>query len=291
MQIVSYRTDAGPSWGIVAEGGIIDMARRLPEYPTVLALLEADGLAAARTAAERVVAEGAAADFALETVTLLPPVTAPQKILCIGVNYANRNAEYRDGTKDPDYPSIFVRFPPSFVGHETPVERPPESEQLDYEGEIVLVIGKGGRRISEETALGHIAGLTLANEGTIRDWVRHAKFNVTQGKNFDRSASIGPWMVTADQIDFTKPLHLTTRINGEIRQDDTTASMMFSFARLIAYITTFTTLKPGDLILSGTPTGAGARFDPPRWLVPGDVIEVSVAEIGTLRNGVIDEPR
>src|SRR6185436_8733392 len=160
------------------------------------------------------------------------------------------------------------------------------SEQLDYEGEIVLVIGRGGRRIARAEALGHVAGLTLANEGTVRDWVRHGKFNVTQGKNFDASGSMGPWLVSAAEIDFDRPLHLTTRVNGEVRQDDTTASMMFDFAALIEYISTFTTLTAGDLILTGTPTGAGARFDPPRWLKPGDVVEVSVAEIGTLSNRV-----
>jgi len=286
MKIVSFEHGGRASWGVVAGEGIVDMAGRLPACPTVKALLEAGALDETRRALD-----GASADVALSDVTLLPPVTAPEKILCIGVNYANRNAEYRDGSDEPSYPSMFVRFPGSFVGHGTPIERPPVSDQLDYEGEIVLVIGKGGRRIAPEDALAHVAGATLANEGTIRDWVRHAKFNVTQGKNFDRSGAIGPWMVTADEIDLARPLHLTTTVNGEVRQDDTTGSMMFSFARLIAYITTFATLKPGDLILTGTPTGAGARFDPPRWLVPGDVVEVSVPEIGTLRNAVIDEPR
>ena len=137
-------------------------------------------------------------------------------------------------------------------------------------------------------ALDHIAAVTLCNEGTIRDWVRHAKFNVTQGKNFDRSGSIGPWMVTADEIEYGKPMHLTTMVNGEVRQDDTTANMIFDFGFLLSYITIFTTLKPGDMIVSGTPTGAGARFNPPKWLKPGDVIEVRVPEIGTLRNSVAD---
>jgi 2-keto-4-pentenoate hydratase/2-oxohepta-3-ene-1,7-dioic acid hydratase in catechol pathway len=286
MRIVSYIVDGKPSWGALVDDGIVDLRKRLPDHPTVRALLEADALMEAR----RMRAD-ARAEIALGEVTLLPPVPAPEKILCIGVNYANRNAEYRDGSQEPGNPSIFVRFPPSFVGHGAPIERPAVSDQLDYEGEIVLVIGKGGRRIPAEAALSHVAGVTLANEGTIRDWVRHAKFNVTQGKNFDRSGSIGPWMVTTDEIDLSRPLHLTTRVNGEVRQDDTTDSMMFGFSRLIGYITEFTTLKPGDLILTGTPTGAGARFDPPRWLKPGDVVEVTVPEIGTLANAVIDEPR
>jgi 5-carboxymethyl-2-hydroxymuconate isomerase len=233
--------------------------------------------------------DGQPADLALADVALLPPIDFPEKIICIGVNFANRNEEYRDGQTAPPHPSIFIRFPDTLVGHEADVVRPPESEQLDYEGEIVLVIGKAGRRVPRAAALDMVAGLTLANEGTIRDWLRHSKFNVTQGKNFDRSGSLGPWMVTADAIDLGAPLHLTTKVNGELRQDDTTANMIFGFADLIAYITTFAGLKPGDLILTGTPTGAGARFDPPKWLVPGDVVEVEVPQIGVLRNRVAAE--
>ena len=164
-------------------------------------------------------------------MTLLPPVLAPEKILCIGVNYANRNAEYKDGSEQPKYPSMFFRTPGSLVGHGQPIVRPKASPQLDYEGEICLVIGKEGRHIAKERAMEHVAGYTLCNEGTIRDWVRHAKFNVTQGKNFDASGSIGPWFVTADEIDPAKPLHLTTKVNGEMRQDDTTANLIFSFRR------------------------------------------------------------
>jgi 2-keto-4-pentenoate hydratase/2-oxohepta-3-ene-1,7-dioic acid hydratase in catechol pathway len=129
----------------------------------------------------------------------------------------------------------------------------------------------------------------LCNEGTVRDWLRHAKFNVTQGKNFDKSGAMGPWLVTADEIDLKKPLHLQTRVNGEVRQDDTTDNMIFGFDFLVSYLSTFATLRPGDLIISGTPTGAGARFDPPKWLKPGDVVEVEVPEIGLLRNTVVDE--
>ena len=188
----------------------------------------------------------------------------PEKILCIGVNYANRNEEYKDGSELPKYPSMFFRTPGSFVGSGEPLIRPSVTQQFDYEGEIALVIGKEGRRIAKESAHEHIAGYTLCNEGTSRDWMRHAKFNVTQGKNFDATGSLGPWMVTADEIDPAKPLHLTTKVNGETRQDDTTANLIFTFADLLAYITIFTTLKPGDIIVTGTPVGAGARFDPPK---------------------------
>jgi len=227
----------------------------------------------------------------LESVRLLPPITNPEKILCIGVNYANRNAEYKDGSEAPTKPSVFIRFPDSLTGHDQPLIRPPESDQLDYEGEIVVVIGKGGRRIKREDAFGHIAGLTIMNEGTIRDWVRHAKFNVTQGKNFVHSGSIGPWLVSADE--FTEAgledMRVTTRVNGETRQNDTTASMMFPICFIIEYLSTFCELKPGDVIATGTPNGAGARFDPPIFLKPGDVVEVEVEGVGTLVNGVEDE--
>ena len=184
---------------------------------------------------------------------------------------------------------MFVRFPSSFTGHDQSLIRPPESPQLDYEGEIVAVIGTGGRRITRADARHHIAGLTLGNEGTIRDWVRHAKFNVTQGKNWDSSGSIGPWMTTLDEIGEFENLHLTTHVNGELRQDDTPTTMAYPIEFQIEYLSTFCTLEPGDIIFTGTPTGAGARFDPPRFLEPGDVVEVSVPELGTLRNGIADE--
>jgi 2-keto-4-pentenoate hydratase/2-oxohepta-3-ene-1,7-dioic acid hydratase in catechol pathway len=161
------------------------------------------------------------------------------------------------------------------------------SEQLDYEGEVALVIGHEGRHVPRERALEHVAGVTLCNEGTVRDWLRHGKFNVTQGKNFDASGSIGPWIDT--DVDLGMPLHLTVKVNGEVTQDDTTASMIFGFADLIAYVTTFMTIRPGDVLVTGTPVKQGPRTEPPRWLVPGDVVEVAVPEIGTLRNQVVDE--
>ena len=166
---------------------------------------------------------------------------------------------------------MFMRTPRSFVGHGTPLVRPRASAQLDYEGEVVLIIGKAGRHIPESAALDHIAAVTLCNEGTIRDWVRHAKFNVTQGKNFDSTGSLGPWLVPYTDEAQIADIRLTTRVNGELRQDDRTSRLIFGFRYLINYISTFTTLMPGDVIVTGTPTGAGARFDPPRYLMPGDV--------------------
>lgn len=218
-----------------------------------------------------------------------PPLALHGNIFCIGVNYGDRNAEYKDGSDQPKYPSVFMRTPGSLVGDGETILRPPESEQLDYEGEIVLVIGKRGRRIPRESALAHIGGLTCGNEGSVRDWMRHGKFNVTQGKNFERSGSIGPSLVTVDEFKRFDDLRVTTRVNGEVRQDDTTTNLIFSFDYLIAYISTFAELAPGDMIFTGTPTGAGARFDPPRFLRAGDVVEVEVGGVGVLRNTVADE--
>ena len=254
------------------------------EYPTLREAVAAGALTKLAEAAAR-----RSPDHALDAITWLPPIPAPEKIICIGVNYPDRNAEYKDGQDAPKYPSMFMRTPRSFVGHETPLVRPRASAQLDYEGEVVLIIGKAGRHIAESAALDHIAAVTLCNEGTIRDWVRHAKFNVTQGKNFDSTGSLGPWLVPYTDESQIADIRLTTRVNGETRQDDRTGRLIFGFRYLINYISTFTTLVPGDVIVTGTPTGAGARFDPPRYLKPGDVIEVEADHIGLLRNGVIDE--
>ena len=237
--------------------------------------------------AELYAADGAS--VALADVTLTAPLPSPGKIICVGVNFPDRNAEYKDGQSAPANPSLFIRFPGSFVGHGDDLRRPPESEQLDYEGEIAIVIGSGGRRISAANAWDHIAAVTLCNEGTIRDWVRHAKFNVTQGKNFEKSAAMGPGLLAFTGPDMLADIELTTRVNGEIRQQDRTSRMIFSFTDIIAYVSTFTPLKPGDVLVCGTPTGAGARFDPPKWLKPGDIVEISADGLGTLSNGVRDE--
>jgi len=271
-------------YGAITAKGVVDLSARYGRWPTLREVIEAGALV---ELAEE--AEGLAADFAVEDIAYEIPIPSPEKIVCVGVNYPDRNEEYKDGQAAPSNPSLFIRFPRSFVGHGASLVRPPESPQLDYEGEIVIVIGKGGRRIAEANALGHIAALSLCNEGTIRDWVRHAKFNVTQGKNFDRTGSIGPWLVPFTDEAQIADIALTTRVNGEVRQQDRTGRMIFSFAKIINYISTFTTLVPGDIIVTGTPTGAGARFEPPIWLKPGDVIEIEADGIGLLRNGVVDE--
>lgn len=284
-RIAAFRANGADRYGVVAEAGIVDLT---PEYGArfkgLKEVIEAGAL-------EELIAsaEGRAPSFNEAEVEFLIPIANPEKLICIGVNFPDRNAEYKDGQEAPPYPSMFIRFPRSFTGHGQNLVRPPESPQLDYEGEITIVIGKVGRRIPREKAYEHIAALTLCNEGTIRDWVRHAKFNVTQGKNWDASGAIGPWLVpfrSADQLD---DIALTTRVNGELRQQDRTSRMMFDFRYIVTYVSTFCTLVPGDVIVCGTPTGAGARFDPPIWLKPGDVIEVEAEGIGTLRNGVEDE--
>jgi 2-keto-4-pentenoate hydratase/2-oxohepta-3-ene-1,7-dioic acid hydratase in catechol pathway len=284
-KLCTFLADRKIRYGLVRPGGVVDLSSRLGDRWRGLKEAITDA------ALDQLVAAGASSpiDFQDGEFRFLPPIDAPEKIICVGVNYPDRNEEYKDGQAALSNPSLFIRFPRSFVGHETPLIRPKASHQLDYEGEIVFVVGKQGRHIPEPEALGHIAALSIANEGTIRDWVRHAKFNVTQGKNFDSTGSIGPWIVPYASEDQLADIRLTTRVNGEIRQDDRTSRMIFSFRRLINYISTFTTLVPGDVILSGTPTGAGARFDPPRWLVPGDVIEIEAEGIGVLRNGVTDE--
>ena len=219
------------------------------------------------------------------------PILNPEKIICVGVNFPNRNAEYKDGENKSTYMSLFPRFERGFTGHLQSLIRPPESSQLDYEGEIAVVIGKSGRRILEKNAYEHIVAITLCNEGTIRDWTRHGKFNVTQGKNWDNSGSMGPWIIPFYESSQLDKIKLITKVNGKIRQNDITSNMIFSIKKQISYISTFTTLVPGDIIVTGTPTGAGARLNPPVFLKPGDVVEVFAEGIGSLINHIDDEKK
>lgn len=221
MRLLSFETDAGTSWGVATDSGIVDLGAR--RGGTLLDVVQAGQMASAAESAA-----GMDTDFGLDDVTYLPPIHAPEKIGCIGVNYANRNEEYRDNSDAPKYPSLFMRTIDSFTGHDQPLWRPPESDQLDYEGEIVIVIGKTGHRIPEAEALDYIGGLSIMNEGTLRDWIRHGKFNVTPGKNFVRSGGLGPWIVPATgQFGRYDDMTVTTRVNGEQRQHDTTANLMF----------------------------------------------------------------
>lgn len=283
--LATFVADGVARYGLITDHGAVDLsARHRATWPTLREVIEAGALLRIAEAGSRL-----PVDFALDQITYEIPLPNAEKIICVGVNYPDRNEEYKDGQAAPANPSLFPRFARSFTGHDEPLIRPPESPQLDYEGEIVLVIGKGGRRIAEKDALGHVAALSLCNEGTLRDWVRHAKFNVTQGKNFDRSGSIGPWLIPFTDEAQIADIRLETRVNGEVRQQDRTSRMIFPFRKIISYISTFTTLVPGDMLVTGTPTGAGARLDPPVWLKPGDAVEVEADGIGTLRNTIADE--
>jgi len=282
MRFASYTASGETFYGAITHEGAIALSPKFPGWPAMLDVIRAGGLGTLEQAAS-----GKAVTHTEFTYDI--PIPNAPRILCVGVNFPDRNAEYKDGSAQPKHMSLFPRFASGFTGHGQPLIRPPENHTLDYEGEVAIVIGKAGRRIKPEDAYGHIAALTLCNEGTIRDWVRHAKFNVTQGKNWDRSGAMGPWLVPFTDAAQLDDARIVTRVNGEVRQDDTLNRMMFPIREEIAYISTFMTLQPGDIIVTGTPTGAGARFDPPRYLKPGDMVEVQVEGIGMLRNGVEDE--
>ncbi|KUJ77220.1 fumarylacetoacetate hydrolase family protein [Ruegeria profundi] len=282
MKYATFSADGDTFFGVITDSGAIALNEAFPDYASLYEVIAAGAFDQLSGAAEGkpVTHKG----FKYEMV--MPDA---RRILCVGVNFPDRNAEYKDGSEQPKHMSLFPRFASGFTGHDCPLIRPPENHTLDYEGEVAVVIGKGGRRISQQGAYDHIAALTLCNEGTIRDWVRHAKFNVTQGKNWDNSGAMGPWLVPFTDTAQLDDARIQTHVNGELRQNDTLNRMMFPIRREIEYISTFMTLQPGDIIVTGTPTGAGARFDPPKYLVPGDVVEVSVEGIGTLRNTVEDE--
>lgn len=282
MRFATYSSAGETFYGAATDHGMIALSPDFPQWPSLYDVVAAGGLAELEQAAgDREVTH---TDFDYEMV--MPDA---RRIVCVGVNFPDRNAEYKDGSAQPEYMSLFPRFASGFTGHDRPLIRPPESDTLDYEGEVAVVIGKAGRRISQDDAYNHIAALTICNEGTIREWVRHAKFNVTQGKNWDRSGAMGPWLVPFTDAEQLDDARILTRVNGEVRQDDVLSRMMFPIRREIEYISTFMTLQPGDIIVTGTPTGAGARFDPPKFLQPGDVVEVEVNGIGTLRNTVAAE--
>lgn len=284
MRFSTFSAQGETGYGAVVEEGLIALHPHFPQWPTLLDVVKENALL---MLAEK------AAGLPVTHTSFRYEMVLPQasRILCVGVNFPDRNAEYKDGSEQPKYMSLFPRFASGFTGHDCPLIRPIESQQLDYEGEVAIVIGKKGRRISQADAYDHIAALTICNEGTIRDWVRHAKFNVTQGKNWDSSASLGPWLVPFTEASQLDDARIITRVNGQVRQDDKLKHMMHPIRKEIEYISTFMTLLPGDVIITGTPTGSGARLDPPQYLAPGDVVEVEVNGIGTLRNHIEDEAR
>ncbi|MEC8995692.1 MAG: fumarylacetoacetate hydrolase family protein [Pseudomonadota bacterium] len=284
MKFLSFIHEDKLQFGGVTGEGVVNLSHRFPKLPNLRQAIREQRLGELSDTVN-----SAIPDHTLDEIKFAPPIPNPEKIICIGVNYANRNAEYKDGSDLPKYPSVFMRSRESLIGHQQNIMNPPESDQLDYEGEIVLVIGKEGRRISEVKAHEYIAGITIMNEGSVRDYLRHAKFNVTQGKNFEASGSVGPWIVTSDELDPMSKLQVITRVNMAERQNDVTDNLMYPFRFLISYLSSFYRLKPGDLIATGTPNGAGARFDPPKYLRQGDVVEVEVSGVGVLSNSIVDE--
>ena len=230
---------------------------------------------------------GAGPAIPLSSVRLLPPLPRPGRILCIGLNYLPHILE--TGRPRPAYPSIFTRDPASVVGHGAPLVQPRASRRFDYEGELALIIGKPGRHIAPADAWGHVAGYACFNDGSIRDYQNHTP-QYWPGKNFEASGAFGPWIVTADAAGDITAQHLTTRIDGTVMQHTPIADLAFGIPDLIAYASTVTTLRPGDVIATGTPGGVGTHRKPPVYLEPGMTVEVEITGIGTLVNGVIDEP-
>jgi 2-keto-4-pentenoate hydratase/2-oxohepta-3-ene-1,7-dioic acid hydratase in catechol pathway len=279
MRLASYRTSKGAGYGVVTGDGIVDLTRRIgKKYPDLRALLAGGALARAKQ-----IAKSAKPDLKLSKVVFLPVIPNPGKIICVGLNYEEHRVETgRDKTENP---ALFIRVADSQVGHNRPIVMPPESTHLDYEGEIAVIIGKGGRRISEEKSWRHIAGYSCYNDGSVRDWQRHT-LQWTAGKNFSQTGGFGPWMTTRDEIADGEELTLETRLNGQVMQHATTAMMIHRIPKLINYISTFTPLEPGDVIVTGTPGGVGARRDPPLWMKPGDKVEIEVSRVGVLVNTI-----
>lgn len=288
MRLLSFTHKGSHSWGVLAGDGVIDIGQRWVD-DLGQALWRTDAETFAGKCAE-IAGQVGSADVAVGDISYLPPVLRPPKIICIGVNYAHRHKEYHDNPDAPRYPSVFMRTPESFTGHSQSLIRPVESVQLDYEGEIVVVIGRQTHRVSTAQAMDSVLGYTLMNEGSVRDWIRHGKFNVTQGKNFPASGSVGPYITTTDELDSGawQNMSIQTHVNGELRQDDNTSRLMFPFDSIISYLSIFMTLQPGDIIATGTPNGSGARLDPPQYLRPGDVVEISSEQLGTLHNTIAD---
>ena len=276
MKFLSYSFQGQASWGLATDTGVVSLGSA--NYPTLRSAL-ADGMLEKLGAA----AQGQPDTCTLAQITYLPVITDPGKIICIGHNYEEHRIETeRDKTENP---TVFLRVADSQTGHLQPLLMPPESDHFDYEGEIAVVIGKGGRRIARDQAWEHVAGYSAYNDGSVRDWQRHTT-QFTPGKNFVGTGAFGPILVTRGEIADGEQLNLTTRLNGQVMQHATTAMMIFPIPRLIEYVSTFTTLAPGDVIVSGTPGGVGARRQPPLWMKEGDLVEIEVSKIGVLRNRV-----
>ena len=282
MKLATYSHQGRTCYGAAFGDGLVDLSRRLGgRFPDVRSLFAGNAIAEARKAAE-----GQKPDARLADVTLLPPIPNPGKLFCIGLNYeAHRQETKRDKTEAP---AVFVRFPESVVGHGQPMLRPRESQKYDYEGEIALIIGRTGRRIAEKDAWDYIGGYSCFNDGSVRDW-QNATTQWTAGKNFRASGAFGPWIVTADEIAPGTQITLRTRLNGQEMQSTNTGLLIHSIPRIVAHLSTWAQLEPGDVIASGTPGGVGSRREPPVWMKAGDVIEVEVGCVGVLRNPIRDD--
>lgn len=282
MRIASFLYRGRESYGVVTAGGIVDVGRRRGmEFSDLRSVLEADALDELHA-----LAADADPELALSDVEFLPVIPRPDKILCVGINYRPHVEE--TGRDPPEHPVLFVRFPGSQTGHGRPLVRPSVSTKFDYEGELAIVIGRGGRHIASEGALRHVAGYACFNDGSVRDYQRHSS-QFTAGKNFANSGSFGPWLTTSDEIGDPAGLSLETRLNGEVMQSAAVSDLIFDVPTLISYCSVFTELTPGDVIVTGTPGGVGFVRNPPVYLQPGDVVEVDIPGVGVLRNGVIDE--
>jgi 2-keto-4-pentenoate hydratase/2-oxohepta-3-ene-1,7-dioic acid hydratase in catechol pathway len=278
MRLASFLIQDRPTYGIVTDRGVIDLGARLGVgRPDLRSLLEADALGEVARFADD------APDGPLDGLRYLPVIPNPDKILCVGLNYEEHRVEsQRERTEQP---AIFIRLASSQVGHGEPILVPRESTRFDYEGELAIVIGRGGRRIAPEAAWNHIAGYACYNDGSVRDWQRHTT-QWTPGKNFVATGGFGPWMVTADEIEPWTVLTLTTRLNGEVLQHASTDMLIHTIPKIVAYVSTFCPLVAGDVIATGTPGGVGARREPPVWMKPGDVCEVEIERVGLLRNPI-----
>lgn len=281
MRLVSFLRSGRSSYGAIRDGGIVDLGRRIGErYSTLRSAIAGSAL---QTLKEH--AQAAKPDVQLSDVELLPPIPDPDKIICIGLNYKAHAAEA--GLKIPDHPMLFIRLTNTLVGHGSAMVRPRISGDFDYEGELAIVIGKGGRHIAEGSALDHVFGYSCFNDGSLRDY--QFKHCLSVGKNFFRTGGFGPWVTTADEIPDPEALTLRTRVNGAEVQHGKTDDLIFGVRALVSYLSTWTELVPGDVIATGTPHGVGFARKPPLWLKPGDVVEVEISDIGVLSNPVVGE--
>ena len=283
MKIISFVRKGQTSFGAVVPGGIIDLGGSLSDNVHSLNAALTTGI---MDEAMLYIA-GCKPEFTWSDVTLLPVIPDPSKILCIGLNYQKHKIE--TGRPDVDYPTVFTRFPDSQVAHGQPMMKPTFSDRFDYEGEMAVIIGRGGRNITQEDALDHVGGYACYNDGSIRDWQQRTS-QFTPGKNFPSSGGFGPYMVTTDEVGDYRQLSIQTRLNGKVMQDASLTDLIFPVEELISYCSQFTYLSPGDVIVSGTPGGVGDRRNPPIYMFAGDTVEVEIGCLGTLRNPVIDEP-